>query len=167
LTSRDYYGGIPVWSPNGEKFVIALAENVPQVRDSADELYIITSDGYSKRITYLTEQYAYVDIGEYSWSPDGRYIAFWLTIDPRTDFIENLAVIDTQALILTSYCIPGKVGGGSGAHYPIWSPDGKQLVVENITNSDNQINVLLVDIQEGIAVNISHDMTPEGWMVNP
>jgi hypothetical protein len=48
---------------------------------------------------------------------------------------------------------------------PIWSPDGKQIIVEN-RFSDEHNRVVLVDLSNMIAVEIAKDARPVGWMVD-
>ena len=49
---------------------------------------------------------------------------------------------------------------------PIWSPDGKQLIVVDWYEKDHR-KVILVDPDQGFAAQIAADMEPAGWMLAP
>jgi hypothetical protein len=46
---------------------------------------------------------------------------------------------------------------------PLWSPDGKQIIVEHLT--DDSKYVVLVDITKNIAFQIAQNAYPGGWML--
>jgi hypothetical protein len=171
--SRDYYGQIPKWSPDGQQMAIVVDEvDASNPFFMANELYTISQYGRVRHLTYLSNQHPEVTIGEYSWSPDGRYIAFWLwrmEAESRAPIGEALAILNVETLEVTDYCIPGRLkleGGGWGAHAPVWSPDGQQLVVESI-DLEKQITAILVDLERGYAARIAEGLTPVGWMMSP
>ena len=101
----------------------------------------------------------------YSWSPDGRKIAFWVTTGEYTDaYLYQLGILnlDTQKVILmnnvnsirrTAVPLP----------LPIWSPDGRQILVRNGTE-ENDYHVLLIDLFQSIGYVMADDMVPLGWM---
>jgi len=82
-----------------------------------------------------------------------------------------LAVLDTITRQVTDYCIPTYPGiyFGAGAYVPprLWSPDSKQLIIENINTNQTTSRVILVDVVHGIAAQIAENMTPGGWMKAP
>ena len=49
---------------------------------------------------------------------------------------------------------------------PIWSPDGTQLIVQDLYETYHR-HVLLVDLVQGFLTQIVEDMEPVGWMVAP
>lgn len=161
--SADDYGQTPKWSPNGDRFAIVIDEFSP-TGQVAQELYIISREGHESRLTYLSNHNSYSRIDEFSWSPDGQYIAFWWTNDPDYKNGEQLAVLDTQTGDVTNYCVPGGIDGQ--AVEPVWSPDGKQIFIENIIGPNDR-NVILVDLTHGFAVKIAEGRTPVGVMVEP
>lgn len=162
--SADDYGQTPKWSPNGERFAIVISEFNPTMQ-VAQELYTISREGQESRLTYLSNHNSYSRINEYSWSPDGRYIAFWWTNDPDYKDGEQLAILDTQTGEVINYCVPGALHGQ--AVEPVWSPDGKQVLTEYIPRQNERRFTILVDFTQGFAVKLAEGRTPVGWMVEP
>jgi WD40 repeat protein len=164
---------IPSWSPDGSKFALAasLREDILQTWP-AYELYITGRDGQITQLTNLTAYYLWVYIDDYSWSPDGRFIAFWFShwSEPLSGyglFAERyLAIVDTESNEVTNYCIEGNPSGSGRVPLPVWSPDGKQLVVES-PSSEGHSQVVLIDLDRQLAVQIGEDMKPVGWLAAP
>jgi hypothetical protein len=58
------------------------------------------------------------------------------------------------------------VGKGFYPYYPIWSPDGRYLVVSQRDDEDEG-PVILLDTVENWAAKIAEDAEPQGWVVHP
>ncbi len=157
---------MPVWSPDGSR--LAVQGNVEDVNgEPAFEIFLVTRDG---QVEQLTELFKYKKSGltNFSWSPDGRYLAAWLTtyenwIPSETS---DLVVVDTQTRQVIDSCISTEI------HFrPIWSPDGKQLVVTERTDTADhstvRYRVVLVDLARGFAAQIKEDVEAFGWMQSP
>ena len=85
-------------------------ENMPgEPSIGGEELVGMSRDGLLKRLTYLTNTYV-AHPGAMSLSPDGRYIAYWLTIEDSPYPGERLAVADLLTGNVTNYCIAGLPG---------------------------------------------------------
>jgi hypothetical protein len=160
------FGLEPVWSPDGSRFIMAFDLHTSKVLTATMDLFGISRDGQVSRLTYLADQFDGVYISNYRWSPDGRYVAFWLYDKPSWGQFENLAVLDTQTLKVTNYCIPGGEIMEEAAP-PVWSPDGTQLVVENIYNNHTEKKVILVDLVNDFAAKIAEGLDPVGWLKEP
>jgi len=126
----------------------------------------------SNKLTNLTAYSPRTYIQSYSWSPDERYVAFWLNIDVPPDHRQkfgqqNLAVLDTHTLQVTNYCLPGDFSTSRArlVSAPIWSPDGRQLLVEN-RYAEKVSRVIWVDVTENVAAQIADNMEPIGWMMS-
>jgi dipeptidyl aminopeptidase/acylaminoacyl peptidase len=158
------YGGMPVWAKDGQRFIMALDEFMDA--PSAMELYSTTREGKTTRLTNLTSYYSSIlEINRYAWSPDEKYIAFWLNYGwARFTTDEVLAVLDMETLEVTNYCIPNSYATST----LVWSPDGKQLALRDINWESEQERVILVDIIQGYAAGIAiGEMEPVDWMVSP
>lgn len=164
---------LPSWSPDGGKFALAasLKEDILQTWP-AYELYSVSRDGQVTQLTHLTDYYPWVYIDNYSWSPDGKHIAFWFSSwskekpDYELQTERYLAIVDIENKTVTNYCMQGKLGDSGRVALPVWSPNGKQLVVES-PSSEGHTQVVLIDLDRQIALKLSEDMKPEGWMVAP
>jgi hypothetical protein len=162
----------PRWSPDGARFVVAASQGGGESWLSFELYSVERNGGEPVRLTFLTEYYAAVYIQSYTWSPDGRRIAFWMVEEPQgVPFIEHgeahLAVLDTETGEVTNTCVPGEYDatvGPARVPPPLWSPDGAQLLVENSAPDGNN-RVLLVDLASQAAAAIARQVKPEGWMV--
>jgi len=74
----------------------------------------------------------------------------------------NLAILDMKTGEIVNLCIPG----GETPYQPIWSPDGKYLVVTVWKNGDSE--VMLVDLERSLANKVTNDndKTAKGWLVS-
>lgn len=144
----------PLWSLEGKRFAFVMSF---QKNDDGrhDELFLVDWDGNIGQMTHLGDYYNEVRILDFSWSPNGRFIAFWMN--------DTLAVIDTTSQEVTDYCISTP---RSDALAPVWSLDSQHLAIE-MRVSENTSQTVLVDILEGYAAGIVENMTPVGWMVSP
>lgn len=177
ITGLVIYGyGFPVdrpkWSPDGSQFVfVAMPGEKYSTQSEKDELFIANRDGQITQLTHLANIYKGVTIGDYSWSPDGRKLAFWMALTSPTEqelkFGDGyiLAVLDLKTQQVTNYCIPAN-DYSRPASAPVWSLNSGQIVV---TNHDGETRrVVLVDITRNYAaVVINETLVPVGWMVSP
>ncbi len=102
---------------------------------------------------------------KYSWSPDGKYLAFWLESVQNQVIKATLAVLDMASGDVTDYCLSaGNVRTMMLLSYPlIWSPDGKSLVTIVNRDEGEDFDTVLVDLDGGFAVKIAENLTPGGW----
>lgn len=150
----------PRWAPDGKTIAIAQYD-ISRREKSA--LLLVDESGKINQLTKFDNS-SVVEIGSFDWSPNGRYIAFWLYTEPNQYQGDRLSVIDMTTGNITNYCIPGSINGDSQP--PIWSPDSSQLIVENYLG-DNDRRVILLDIVHNFAAQIAEDVSPVGWMVAP
>ena len=174
LTTMDIYGNKPIWSPDGTQFIMS-ADTRPvksvDLDDQADEFFVISREGQIRQLTHFRDQFSYSEIkGNYSLSPNGRLVAFWMIDKPRQPQDARLTVVDTVTGEVTNYCIRGDpfVDNSDSLLAPIWSPDGTQmLVISRDPNDMSTRRVVVVDIVHGYATTIAKDVEPVGWMVEP
>lgn len=155
-----------VWSPKGNLVAIVAAGQANQ--DNAEEIFVVDRDG--KEITQITHLSNYYN-AEYglfnpSWSPDGSHLAFWQDdfANPNTKGL-RLFVLDTKTEELTSYCTWGNPTN-QRFYGPIWSPNGTQLLIGDISTKDT-VRAVVLDIDKNVAIPIADDVVPVGWMVAP
>jgi hypothetical protein len=171
----------PRWSPDDSR--VAVVSPASKEQPGIDEIYAITKDGVYQRLTYFGKHFKKAKVGKLEWSPDGKKISFWLTLEPGPYKLPagtyqdvRLAVLNTETLGITYYCLSGDSIGfknpppsaeflGIDIPAPIWSPDGQQLVIENRYSPDAS-RLILLDIANGTAVEIGKDSAPLGWMIS-
>jgi len=151
----------PLWSPDMGQFVVAVTPNLKDTSDPIGEWFSVNREGQVRQLTHFGDYFAEARIGRASWSPDGRYLAFWLDAKPSLCKDQNLAVLVMETQQVINYCVPGSIY--EGAPSPIWSPDSQYIAVENYYE-DNSSRVILVDIAQGWAAQIGEDAAPVGWL---
>ena len=157
----------PKWSPTGNH--ILFAKDTSDVyREPRFEFFLVNREGELTQLTHFADAYPNLDIslGDFSWSPNGQKVAFWLLVDTGEYYEEHLAILDIEPREVIETCLPGLKGGG-GALAPVWSPDGKMLAVESAYFKGfgkEGRKVFLVDLEFQYAVQILEDVGPVGWM---
>lgn len=147
----------PAWAPDGKSFLIEASDTA-----EARDLYEVSRDGEIVRLTYLTNIYKEVRIQNYSFSPDQRYIAFWLLTDLHKEY--HLAILNTVTKEITDTCITSTYVLDS----PFWAPNRHQFVImTNPTESVSTTTTVLVDLDHYLAAQVAENMVPRGWLVNP
>ena len=133
------------WSPDGKEFAIPS----PSTIDAPQEMFIMNMDGAVK-MTNVNQKYPFASVSNRPfWSPNGRYIAFWLKIsnipNPNSDKLPQwLAITDTTTLDMQIYCLsPNKPPTGGGGI--VWSPDSTQVIV-NTDVLSGEAKPILVDL---------------------
>ncbi|MCI0526210.1 MAG: hypothetical protein L0Y56_01970 [Nitrospira sp.] len=169
------FGSVPQWSPDGQYFATVISKSKPdEPKPSDQEIFTVSRDGEVTQLTNLSSHYSKVLIGPFSWSPDGRFIAFWLSVEPEAfpdlypdvpvliDPVRRLAVVDTVTQEITNYCVPGSLTGLP----PSWSPDSQGLLLENSydRSSSPKNHVYVINLVQGLAFQIAENLSPVGWM---
>jgi len=172
----------PVWSPDGRQFVIRAAPVLkaytpPVVNfddglpyENGSDLFLMNLQGELRRLTYFsivpaqetTEQ-------EYTWSPSGRQIAFWM-LERLHSHAPAPMVVDVENKALVSFCETENLPEDQFASLifppsPVWSPDEQYLVI-TLLNQDFKRKVLLVELSSGKAWQIAENVSAMGWMRN-
>ena len=154
----------PVWSPDGSKFIVK----------GDDEFYVVGYDGGVTKITHMNPNFdpskmtgATYSAEYYDWSPDGRHVALWL-YDIASDH-RTLAILDTQTGAVRDTCIAaGYMDPTFTPPNPVWSPDGKSLVVAAHYRPDDYGNdVVLIDLEKNTAYKLTSNKIPVGWLISP
>ena len=136
-------GNAQTWSPDGSRLAVLLPPWSPSKPGMDGRLAIVDRTG--KQVFILDGWYGWT-IGDYEFSPDGRYLAACLTQD-RND-IELGAVVDTQTGAVTDLggsCTAftwsdGPVlyapGNPTGGQWLRWTPAGGAVPMDGVASDD-------------------------------
>lgn len=147
----------PRWSPDGSAFVIE-AYNPDQF---ALELFLVNRDGAVQQLTNLYGEEDTI-LTNYSWSPNSLKIAAWMISGANDNKQAQLVVIDTttKSIEVKDVFFHSQPEPPFG---PIWSPNGKYLIVFDSGNEQ----VFLFDLAQNLAIPLAENMEPVGWMLAP
>ena len=160
---------VAAWT-NDSKQVAVVGTSIvgPNDWDTGDNLFSIDPTGRIQQLTHLAEYYGKgltISAAGLGWSPNSRYLAFWLGT-PQDPAHRQLAVLDTNTSEVTKSCILSSFE--SSLFYdlpaPIWSPNGKEIMVENRYSKDEN-HVVILDISKNTVFEIIDNMRPTGWML--
>lgn len=177
LAEVDNHGApslIATWAPDGSQAaVVGTILLSTKADDRSEDLFGMARDGTVKRLTRLANHYGKLvsfSKAGLSWSPDSRYVAFWIATVQNGYKYWELAIADTTTQKTTAYCIANDYENvHNSTHYlpsPAWSPDGKQLLVENRYDKTSS-RVLILDLASKNAYQIEENKYPVGWITKP
>jgi len=179
--------GYTLWDIENEKSITSIETLNPRIAPQwmvgrkafiaqvLNEFYFADIDGRSGKLTDFGNLFSGKDIEIRTWSqsPDSRYIAFFMSFKSSQQVLEDrLMVLDTETSKVTDYCISGdtlRVASTDVISYspaPIWSPDGKALLIESRIELDKS-QLILVDFVQKTATQIMENTAPFGWMLLP
>jgi hypothetical protein len=160
----------PVWRPDGSAFIVM----------GMDELYKVSRDGQKTKLSNLNPGYDQASkktrrysSDYYSWSPDARYVAFWLVEKPDKKGVDEnlwkktLAVLDIQTGQVTDYCIKeGFEYYSSPYPEPVWSPDSSYLLfAANYQPETRENELVILDLKQHTAHRLEvKNRMPVGWL---
>jgi hypothetical protein len=167
-------GSWPKWAPDGNRWLI-VADPDTQLPRRFNEIFIVTTKGEVVRSTFFKDNLENDLISMPVWSPNSRYVAFWLSVVVPVESA-RLAVLDTETSTIELYCkevnpFPYRFGEHNTLGYayyqvnaasPIWSPDNQYLLIEDY--QDFTSDTYLFDIQNHAITQITEGTRPVGWM---
>ncbi|MCG2786141.1 MAG: hypothetical protein L6461_13665 [Anaerolineae bacterium] len=166
---------LPKWQPGDQKLAIPMPVNEQDVLGEHYEIFTVNRSGRQRQLTNYLAAYPTMSIDKFSWSPDGRYIAFWGDTHSKEKIAQQhpyrLFVLDTVTYQTVDYCVPG----GYVSQYshtsiysdnpaPIWSADGRHIAVNGIL--DDKRMIMLVDFASGTVSPVAEGELI-GWMAEP
>lgn len=162
---------IATWKADGTEVAVVGTVAAPPIggtpsANTGHEIFGISHDGKIRQLTYLTVHYGQlltISPSGLSWSPDGRYLAFWIIYPASPALNWQLAVYDNVTQKTTNYCIANTSASTRPLTVPVWSPDGRQLLVENRYTQDSN-HLVVLDIDQQAAFQIRDNTYPLGWL---
>ncbi|HLO32835.1 MAG TPA: hypothetical protein VK249_27065 [Anaerolineales bacterium] len=165
----------PRWSADGKRLLIVKDYRSTPDDVDHDEIVIIKPEGDVTRATSFKANFEHSIINFPVWSPDARYVAFWLSSKAPIK-TGKLAVLDTETSTVDLYCnelnpFPFRFGDYNTLGYaydqvnsapPIWSPDSKYLLIEDYQES--QSSTYLFDLQNHSITKIADNARPVSWI---
>jgi hypothetical protein len=146
--------GEPIWSNAGDRFFFTgFSEN------GGLAVNIVKKNGELHRLAEINQEVSTYTIDNKGWSPDDNYIAF-LVVETEPSNAKSLFIID----LVNEEIIKTGVQLDQGVRIPIvWSPDSKQLLVENeIDQFSNEIILFdLTNMQAGVLL---ENTRIHGWV---
>ena len=180
LITKDMFGLEPIWTPDNSQIILAANLSSSTVEALANEIYLISKEGELRQLTHFTDYYDIVEIHPYySLSSNGRFLAFWMKVQPGLFDDDRLAVLDIETGTVINYCLPGETfrnnlaleNKGYPSDYgdpPVWSPDSTQLMVVGRDPEQRSIRWnILVDMELEVAIKVGEDLEDVGWMISP
>jgi hypothetical protein len=165
----------PRWSIDGKRLLTIKDYKATPVDVDHDEIILVKPEGDITRATFFKDHLEHDIINLPVWSPNSRYVAFWLSTSVPIK-TANLAVLDTETSTVDLYCnelvpYPFRFGDYNTLGYsdiqvnaasPIWSPDSKYLLVENYQQSTS--STFLFDLRNHTIRKLVDNARPVGWL---
>ncbi len=129
--------------------------------DDDFELYRVDNEGNVTQITDLEKYYSSVSIDNFSISPDGKKIAFWLTVDPLSGADPTLASLSLETHEVTVTCISSQ-----DAYFaPVWDLGSSMLAMKGYAKDDHgSSDLIIMRLSDGEAVDLGEGLEPVGWL---
>lgn len=177
-TEKPFFNAA-AWSPDGALLAfVAPGAFDSQVGTAGGEVFAIQPGGVPVQLTDLSAAYGAARINgrsgtELSWSPDARYLAFWVIELTGPDPEANagsavIHVLDTITGEVRAYC-----DFATNDHTPdpprlLWSPDSTHLAFGvNVPADDKGYLLLALDTGSGVFTELSDGIFPALGHANP
>jgi hypothetical protein len=153
------YTPIPQWSPDESYFVTSGLINI-----SPKDLFAVYENGQTKRLTNFDNYFQNAEVYNFSWSPNGDYLAI-LLIEESDNKKANLVLLNISTGVLTDYCTSVTIYGDTytNTFVPLWSPDSNQLIIQDWYEIDHR-KILMIDILNNSATILAEDVEPRAWL---
>lgn len=153
------YTPIPQWSPDESYFVTSGLIDI-----SPKDLFAVYENGQTKQLTNFDNYFQNPEIYNFSWSPNGDYLAI-LLIEKSDNRKANLVLLNVSTGVITDYCISVTIYGDTytNTFMPLWSPDGNQLIIQDWYTIDHR-QTLMINILDNYAMILAEDVEPQAWL---
>lgn len=166
---RDAVVGLayPVWNQDS---TAVMTVEFPGVSYHEQNFFRVSLDGSHTQVTHVEKLVsAPYSLHNPSWSPNGRYIAFWVKRDA------NFSLFISDLINNTDFdtCVSKDVSRGMSYYYPFyWSPDGNKLVLSgemkfsdpDYSVQDIPSGILVVDFENHEIYKLPVNGNPLGWL---
>jgi dipeptidyl aminopeptidase/acylaminoacyl peptidase len=160
------------WSPDGAMLAFGGAEHLgdPAVRQLDQQgVYLLDRDGARLRLitNFLPTYETFTSYG-FSWSLDGRYLAFMVLgrVSSDKEVTDRLYLYDTVTTQVMLLC-QRQVASGRWHDGPVWSPDGRYLAYADskLAPPDGEMRLLrVIDLCTGETLILAEDISfIGGW----
>lgn len=137
----------PRWSPDGKQLVFCRN---PEGRKMKGSIWIINADGTGAKKIIEDDS----DVLQPTWFPDGNSVAFTSDREHRNKWAIFRVNLDGTGLekIAADQKVP--------LFFPVFSPDGRLLVVDYGANSGHEKSILLLDIASSQRKTLAQGLHP-------
>ena len=167
---RPYFG-VPLWSPDGENFIISVSTQ--QSSDSRDwvnvnELFQISTEGQIRQLTHFGRFLTWNRIWKTSRSPDGRYLVFQVDYHSGDQTLSKYLVMNLSTGSIAPTCFNSSETWGSVSppNSVVWSPDSQFFALYKLDQQGHGW-VILGNPKTGQSYRVKDNMSPAGWLVDP
>lgn len=144
------------------------SKSIYRPRDS--ELYILSVASKAQQITHLSEIFDNTtSIYSLGWSPDGQRIAFDLRVDSSECADGCIGILDVDTGVTEIVNFPNyRVGIALEPTYSLtWSPNSRQLLMRVISLVTNEDSIIIFDVEQKLAFQVTTQARIEGWLDHP
>jgi Tol biopolymer transport system component len=139
---------LPDWAPTGRR--IAFESD----RSGAVAVYTMRADG--SRVQKLTPDA--LQGGAPAWSPNGKTIAFYDNFCDTCPLIGDVFAMDADGSDIRKLAELGNVVPIEDG--PSWAPDGDALAVSGFDSTTFEVDVYVVDLEDGALTNLTASAGP-------
>jgi len=157
----------PAWSNSGNAYTLSIKP----FDDQSSNTFELANGSTSQQATLITSLGDHIEsyyIENIVWSLDDRYIAF--VVNDLTDInnqVSKLMILDMTNREVLDFCVNVNYANWRGefadVNSPIWSPNSKELIVENQYEYGKN-DVILINLSTMMASIIEKNKRVLGWV---
>jgi dipeptidyl aminopeptidase/acylaminoacyl peptidase len=152
LTTGPADDGNPQWSPDGAK--IAFVRSLPPEPGTGEQSDVFVVEARRGAVPRTLTSYPGPDEGPLAWSPDGKWIAFFRTDDPKWSVYQEAKL----AIVPSDGSVPGRVLTAAldrPVDTPTFTADGTAILV--LCDDDRARTLLRVAVADGKTERLDHE----------